>query len=198
MALLALSLILFLGLHLIRIVAPGFRQAMIDKVGKSAWTTFYAAASILTLVFVIHAFGAARSQPIGMLYNPPMGMTHLTITLMLIAVICLVAGFLPAGHIKTKAKHPVVLSIKIWALAHLLSNGEAYSVLLFAAFLAWGVVLRISLKRRERNGEVSLPVFVSAKYDIYAVVIGVVVWALMIWRVHEWLIGVAPLPMLAS
>lgn len=198
MALLALSLILFIGLHLIRVLAPGFRQAMIDKVGKPAWTAFYAIASILTLVFVIHAFGAARSQPTGMLYNPPMGMTHLTVTLMLLAMICLVAGFLPAGYIKTKAKHPVVLSVKIWALAHLLSNGEAYSVLLFAAFLAWGVVMRISLKRRERKGEVTLPVFVSAKYDIYAVVIGAVVWALMIWRVHEWLIGVAPLPMLAS
>jgi len=120
------------------------------------------------------------------------------VTLMLVAVICFVAGFLPAGHIRAKTKHPVVLSVKIWALAHLLSNGEAYSVLLFAAFLAWGVILRISLKRRWRRGEITLPVFVSGKYDLYAVVIGVIVWALMIWRVHEWLIGVAPLPMLAS
>lgn len=198
MALLVLSLILFLGVHLIRVVVPGFRQAMVDGIGKPAWMAIHSIASILTLIFVIYAFGVARSEPIGMLYNPPVGMAHLTITLMLIAMICLVSGFLPAGHIKTKSKHPIVLSVKIWALAHLLSNGEAYSVLLFAAFLVWGVVMRISLKRRERRGEVTLPVFVSAKYDLYAVIIGVVVWALMIWRVHEWLIGVAPLPMLAS
>jgi uncharacterized membrane protein len=198
MALLALSLVLFLGLHLIRVVAPGFRLAMIEKLGKPVWIAFHSIASILTLVFVAYAFVTARSEPIGMFYNPPAGMAHLTVTLMLVAVICFVAGFLPAGHIRAKTKHPVVLSVKIWALAHLLSNGEAYSVLLFAAFLAWGVILRISLKRRWRRGEITLPVFVSGKYDLYAVVLGVIVWALMIWRVHEWLIGVAPLPMLAS
>lgn len=198
MALLVLSLILFLGVHLIRVVVPGFRQAMIDGIGKPAWMAIHSVASILTLIFVIYAFGVARSEPIGLLYNPPVGMAHLTVTLMLIAVICLVAGFLPGGYIKTKTKHPIVLSVKIWALAHLLSNGEAYSVLLFAAFLIWGVVLRISLKRRQQRGEITLPTFVSAKYDLYAVIIGAIVWALIIWRVHEWLIGVAPLPMLAS
>ncbi|QWW66729.1 NnrU family protein [Rhizobium sp. WYJ-E13] len=198
MALLVLSLILFLGVHLIRVAVPGFRQAMIDGIGKPAWMAIHSVASILTLIFVIYAFGVARSEPIGLLYNPPVGMAHLTVTLMLIAVICLVAGFLPGGYIKTKTKHPIVLSVKIWALAHLLSNGEAYSVLLFTAFLIWGVVLRISLKRRQQRGEITLPTFVSAKYDLYAVIIGAIVWALMIGRVHEWLIGVAPLPMLAS
>lgn len=198
MILLAISLVLFLGLHLIRVVAPGFRQSMIERLGKPLWMGIHGVASILTLAFVAYAFAVARSQPIGMLYNPPAGMAHLTVTLMLIAVICFVAGFLPAGHIRTKTKHPIVLSVKIWALAHLLSNGEAYSVLLFVAFLAWGVILRISLKRRQRRGEITLPVFVSAKYDVYAIVIGVIVWALTIWRLHEWLIGVAPLPMLAS
>ena len=198
MILLAISLVLFLGLHLIRVVAPGFRQSMMDRLGKPVWMGFHGVASIVTLAFVAYAFSVARGEPIGMLYNPPAGMAHLTVTLMLLAVICFVAGFLPAGHIRTRTKHPIVLSVKIWALAHLLSNGEAYSVLLFVAFLAWGVILRISLKKRQRRGEITLPVFVSAKYDLYAVVIGVIVWALMIWRLHEWLIGVAPLPMLAS
>ena len=112
-----------------------------------------------------------------------------------VALICLVASLLPAGHIATKTKHPMVLSVKIWALAHLLANGETSSVLLFAAFLAWGVILRISLKRRQRAGEIVLRPFVSAKYDLYAIVIGIVVWALIIWKLHEWLIGVSPLVM---
>jgi uncharacterized membrane protein len=89
----------------------------------------------------------------------------------------------------------MVLSVKIWALAHLLANGETSSVLLFAAFLAWGVILRISLKRRQRAGEITLRPFVSAKYDLYAIVMGIVVWALIIWKLHEWLIGVSPLVM---
>ncbi|MBB2673523.1 MULTISPECIES: NnrU family protein [Rhizobium] len=194
MTLLIIGIILFLGVHLVRVVAPGFRQSMIASFGERGWRAGYSIASILTLILLIYGFGQAR-QVTGMLYNPPVWTAHIAITLMLIAMICLVASLLPAGHIATKTKHPMVLSVKIWALAHLLANGETSSVLLFAAFLAWGVILRISLKRRERAGEITLRPFVSAKYDLYGVFIGVVAWALIIWKLHEWLIGVSPLVM---
>jgi uncharacterized membrane protein len=114
---------------------------------------------------------------------------------MLVAMICLVASLLPAGRIATAVKHPMVLSVKIWALAHLIANGDSASVLLFTAFLAWGVILRISLKRRARAGEINVRPFVSAKYDLYAAVLGVVLWVLIIWKLHEWIIGVSPLAM---
>lgn len=194
MALLVIGLILFLGIHLIRVVAPGFRQSMIDSVGKSAWRGIYSVASIATLVLLVYGFGQAR-QVTGILYSPPVWMAHIAITLMLIAMICLVASLLPAGYIATKTKHPMVLSVKIWAFAHLLANGETSSVLLFAGFLAWGVIMRISLKRRERAGETVLRPFVSGRYDLFAVSIGIVLWGLIIWRLHEWLIGVSPLVM---
>ncbi|MBB3589987.1 putative membrane protein [Rhizobium sp. BK529] len=197
MTLLIIGIVLFLGVHLVRVVAPDFRRSMIASLGEKGWRAGYSIASIATLILLIYGFGQAR-QVTGMLYYPPVWMAHITVALMLIAMICLVASLLPAGHIATKTKHPMVLSVKIWALAHLLANGETSSVLLFAAFLAWGVIMRISLKRRQKRGEITLPVFVSARYDLYAVIIGAVVWALIIWRVHEWLIGVAPLPMLAS
>jgi len=115
---------------------------------------------------------------------------------MLIACICLVAGFLPAGYIVAKTKYPMVLAIKIWALAHLLANGDSAGVLLFASFLAWGVILRISLKRRALAGEIVAKPFVSAKYDAAAVVLGIVLWGAIIWKLHEWLIGVSPLAMI--
>lgn len=194
MTLLVVGIVLFLGLHLVRVVAPGFRQSMIASVGERGWKVGYSVGSILTLVLLIYGFGQAR-QVTGMLYNPPVWMAHITITLMLIAVICLVASLLPAGHIAVKTKHPMVLSVKIWALSHLLANGETSSVLLFGAFLAWGVILRISLKRRQRAGDITLRPFVSAKYDLYAVVIGVVAWALITFKLHELLIGVSPLAM---
>ena len=88
----------------------------------------------------------------------------------------------------------MVLSVKIWALAHLLANGETSSVILFAGFLAWGVVLRIALKRRERRGELVRKPFVSTRYDLLAVIIGLLVFLLFVWRLHVWLIGVQPLP----
>ncbi len=195
MALLVVGIVLFLGIHLIRVVVPGFRQSMVERLGQPAWRGLYSIASIATLVLLVYGFGAARYETT-VLYSPPVWMAHITLTLMLLALICLVASLLPAGHIATKTKHPMVLSVKIWAFAHLLANGDSASVLLFAAFLAWGVVMRIALKRRERAGELTLRPFVSARYDLFAVVIGVVVWGLIIWKLHEWIIGVSPLAVL--
>jgi uncharacterized membrane protein len=193
MSLLILGIILFLGVHLIRVLVPGFRRSMISSLGEPGWKIGYSIASIVTLILLIYGFGLARdATPI---WSPPFWMSHITILLMLFALICFVASLLPAGHIAVRTKHPMVLSVKIWALAHLLSNGDGAAMLLFAAFLAWGVILRISLKRRERAGEISLRPFVSAKYDLYAIVIGIVVWGLIIWKLHEWIIGVSPLVM---
>jgi uncharacterized membrane protein len=129
-----------------------------------------------------------------MVYTPPAFMAHITLTLMIIASVCLVAGFLPAGHIRAKLKFPILVAIKIWALAHLLANGESYSVVLFVTILAWAVILRITLKRRIASGETKLPVFVSAKYDVIAIVVGLVLYVAIVFKLHEWIIGVAPLP----
>ena len=193
MALLILGIVLFLGLHLIRVMAPGLRTSLIASLGEGGWKIAYSIASIVALIVLIYGFGQARDMtPI---WSPPFWMSHITILLMLFAMICLTASLLPAGYIAVKTKHPMVLSVKIWALAHLLSNGDGAAILLFAAFLAWGVILRISLKRRERAGEITLRPFVSAKYDLYAIVIGAVVWALIIWKLHAWIIGVSPLVM---
>ncbi|WP_416407342.1 NnrU family protein [Agrobacterium rosae] len=194
MLLLILSLLFFLGTHSLRIVAPDFRNRMIARMGEGPWKGVYSLVSVIAIAFVAYAFDQAR-QVTGILYSPPIWTSHIALTLMLIAMICLVASLLPAGHIATKTKHPLILAVKIWALAHLLANGETSSVLLFVSVLAWGVVMRISLKRRQRAGEVVTRPFVSARYDIIAVVLGIVLWAAFIWKLHEWLIGVQPLAM---
>ena len=193
MLLLVISLILFFGIHLIRVIAPSWRASVIAVRGERIWKLGYSLASIAALILVVYAFGQAR-QETGVLYAPPVWMAHLSSLLMLVAMICLVASLLPPGHISSRTKHPMVLSVKIWAFAHLLANGETSSVILFAGFLAWGVVLRIALKRRERSGELVRKRFASARYDAFAAVIGTVVYLLFIWRLHVWLIGVQPLP----
>ncbi|MFT2212193.1 NnrU family protein [Rhizobium giardinii] len=194
MTLLLLGIVIFLGMHLVRVVAPGLRASVIERQGKGVWMGIYTAISLAGLLLIIYGFGEARAVT-GMLYNPPVFLKHISLLLMLLAFICLAAGFLPAGRIAVAVKHPQVLSIKIWALAHLLANGETSSVLLFGSFLAWAVILRISLKRRERAGEKVLPVFRSTSNDLLAVVIGAVAYGLFVWKLHEWLIGVAPIVM---
>ncbi|MDW9488036.1 NnrU family protein [Sinorhizobium meliloti] len=191
MAILVLGIIIFLGMHLVRVVAPGFRAGIIDSRGKGTWMGLYTIVSLVGLCLIIYGFSQARGET-GMLYDPPTFLRHIALLLMLVAFIVLAAGFLPAGRIAVALKHPQVLSIKIWALAHLLANGETSSVLLFGSFLAWAVILRISLKRRERAGEKVLPVFKSARNDVLAVVIGLVAFVLFVSKLHELLIGVQP------
>ncbi|MCZ7450755.1 NnrU family protein [Agrobacterium rhizogenes] len=194
MLFLALCLVLFFLTHLLKVLAPQFRARMIAKLGEGPFKGLYSVASLITLGLVIFAFGEAR-QETGMLWNPPVWTSHLAVTLMLPAMICLIASLIPAGNIAVKTKHPLILSVKIWALAHLLANGETSSILLFASFLAWGVVMRISLKRRERAGEKVLRPFVSGRYDVVAIVGGIVLWGAFILKLHEWLIGVQPIAM---
>lgn len=194
MTLLIIGLVLFIATHLLRPVAPGLRNAGIAALGKPGWMALHGIVSLASLALIVYGFIDARENGGEMLYFPPPFMAHITLTLMAIAAICLVAGFLPPGHIRTKLKFPILVAIKIWALAHLLANGESYSVLLFVTILAWAVILRITLKKRIAAGETKLPVFVSAKYDVIAVVAGLALYAAIVLKLHEWLIGVAPLP----
>ncbi|QRM56353.1 NnrU family protein [Sinorhizobium sp. BG8] len=192
MALLIAGIVLFIATHLVRPLAPGLRAAGIQHLGKPVWMGIHGLVSLLSLAMMALGFAEARLTG-GMLYNPPVAMRHIALTLMLISSICLVAGFLPAGHIRARLKFPVLVAIKIWALAHLLANGESYSVVLFGAILAWAVILRISLKKRIARGEAVLPQFVSVRYDLVAVVLGLVLYGAIVWKLHEWLIGVSPL-----
>jgi uncharacterized membrane protein len=189
MALFIVGLVVFLGIHLIRVAAPGLRTRMIASTGDGPYRGVYSLVSILSLVLLIYGFGVARQQG-GVLYDPPVFLRHVTLLLMLIALIVFAAGFLPSGYIATYAKHPQVLGVKTWAFAHLLANGGTAQVILFAAFLAWGVILRISYRRRARDGEITERRYQSWTYDVAAVVIGAVIYALFFWKLHEWLIGV--------
>ncbi len=184
------ALLLFLITHSIRIVAPGWREAMIDKIGQAAWRGIYSVVSITTLGLLIYTFAASRSvTPV--LYSPPVWFAHVTLLLMLIAVILLMVSILPAGRLAVWTKHPMLASVKVWALAHLLANGEANSVLLFSGFLIWAVTARISAKRQK----VEPRSFKSIKWDVIAVVSGAAFYAVFVMFLHEILIGVSPLAM---
>lgn len=192
MLLLILGLILFLGLHSLRIVAPAARQSLVERLGEGPWKIVHSLASIASLCLLIYGFGVARATT-PVVWYPPVWTRHIALLLMIPAMICLIASLMPAGRIKEKVKFPLIVAVKIWALAHLIANGELSSILLFGSFLVWLVVLRISLKRRIAAGTTVLPVFVSGRYDLIAIAAGLALWVWMIFGLHEWLIGVAPL-----
>ncbi len=183
-----MSLVAFLLAHSIRIVAPGWRLAMIDRLGMTAWRGVYSVVSIATIVALIWSFGTSRSET-PMLYYPPVWMAHITLTLMLVSMILLAASVLPAGRIANAVRFPALLAVKIWALAHLLANGELNSILLALGFLAWAVVARISAKRQK----IAARDVVSIKWDVVAIAIGAALYAATLFYLHLWLIGVSPL-----
>ena len=189
---LVVGLVLFLGIHSVRIVAPAFRQANIDQRGLYAWKGIYSLVAILGFVILVWGYGIARQDPV-VFWVAPAWMSHVVALLMLPAMIFLVASQVPAGRIKAAVKHPMLLAVKIWALAHLLVNGDLASVLLFGGILVWAIVDRISEKKRLRAGITSNPVAGPVKWDIIAVIGGLVVYVLFVAGLHEWLIGVPPI-----
>lgn len=190
MALLIIGLAAFLGFHLIRVVAPGVRTGMIERFGKTGWIAGYSILSLATLALLVYGFGQARLESGEPLYVSPPWMVHITVTLMLVALILAVSSVLPAGYIATKTRHPLITAVKVWALAHLLVNGEVYAIVTFVAFLAWAVLLRIAAKRRARAGEITERPFAGWIWDLASVVIGLALAILLIMGLHYWLIGV--------
>ncbi|MBW8640237.1 NnrU family protein [Hoeflea sp. WL0058] len=185
---LIIGLILFLGAHSVRIVAPDFRQRFMESRGDNAWKGLYTLVSLAGLILIIWGFSIARYGPI--IYDPPLWMRYITELLMLFAFISLAVSSVPAGKLKPALKHPMLLSVKIWALAHLLANGDLASLLLFGSFLVWAVADRISEKRRLKAGITQPTEPGPVRNDVIAVIVGVVVYGLFIWKLHYWLIGV--------
>ena len=190
MLILILGLALFLGVHSVRIVAPGFREAKVAAWGENRWKGLYSLASFAGLALIIIGYGLARQNPV-MLYWPPLWMRHIALVLMMPVFVFFAAAYIP-GRIKTALKHPMLAAVKLWAVAHLLANGTLADVLLFGSFLVWAIVDRISVKRRPvAEAPPGLPP--SPANDVVALVIGGTVYVVFLLFLHQWLFGVSPL-----
>ncbi|HOV03579.1 MAG TPA: NnrU family protein [Kaistiaceae bacterium] len=189
MTVLIIGLILFLGVHMVP-AFPDLRRALHDRLGEGAYKGLFSLASLVGLAVLIWGYGLARAAGPAILWEPPAFLRHIEHLLMLIAFIVLTAAYVP-GRIKAKLRHPMLVAVKTWAFAHLLVNGDAASILLFGAFLAWAVFDRISVARRERAGllPAQLPVG-PVKNDIIAVAVGTLVFLAFFFKLHIWLIGV--------
>ena len=136
---LLIGLALFLGIHSLQSLAPQVRENSMARWGALGFKAVYAAVAVLGLYLLVQGYGQARLDPV-VLWTPPRGMQHATILLMWVAMVLLVASYVPGNQIKAKLRHPMTLSVKVWALGHLLSNGNLADVLLFGGFLAWSVL----------------------------------------------------------
>ena len=194
------GLAVFFLIHLLP-TAPDLRRGLIERFGKGPYLLVFSAISLIGFGLIVVGFHKLQIMP-GKnpeLWVPPNWMRHVTMTLMPIAFILLAATYIPS-RIRTAVRHPMLAAIKVWALAHLLVNGDLGSIVLFGSFLAWAVYDRISVKHRAAldPGEQGLGPLGSAKGgvagDITAVAVGLGLFAVMLVWGHATLIGV---PLLA-
>lgn len=187
---LILGLLLFLLPHSVRIVADDWRSRQIARLGEGPWKGLYSLVSLVGFVLLVWGYGQARLAPID-LWQPPVFTRHLASLLLVPAFVLLAATYVPGTHIRARLGHPMVLGVKLWALAHLLANGRLADVLLFGGFLLWAVLNFRAARARDRLAGTRRPA-VNAWRDLIAVVVGLAAWALFAFQLHGWLIGVRP------
>ena len=182
-----LGLVLFFGVHTLT-TQREMRAQVIAASGEGGYKIGYALASFAGLALIIWGFAHYRAAGMWPIWEPPTFLKHITVALMLPAVIMVVASYI-RGRIYTTLKHPMLTGIKLWAAAHLLANGDLGSIILFGSFLAWAVYDRISLKSRSDAGAPPIPVGGPGN-DLIAIAVGIVAYLALAFAFHPVVIGV--------
>jgi len=186
MPILILGIILFLGAHSFTTLRAT-RAGMIARLGAQPYRGLYSLVAGIGFVLIVIGFSRYRAAGMIQVWTPPEGLRHLTITLMWFAFVALAAMNPAPGRIRGWLRHPMLVAVKIWALAHLLANGDLGGMVLFGSFLAWAVYDRIAVKRRGDFGADRVPRFTRA--DGWVLATGTVAYVAMIF-LHPYLIGV--------
>ena len=190
MSALILGLVIFLGVHSVRVFADDWRTGARQRMGANAYKGLYSVASVLGLVLIVWGYSMARMQPV-LLWSTPVWTRHAAALLTLLAMVLLVAAYVPGNGIKARLHHPMVLSVKTWALAHLLANGMLADLVLFGSFLVWAAMSFRAARQRDRVGQM---VYAPGRLlpTLLTIALGFVVWAVLAFWAHAALIGVRP------
>lgn len=190
MLVLILGLLIFLGVHSVRIFADGWRTRTIARIGEKPWKGGYSVLSLIGFALIIWGYGLARQQPV-VLWAPPMGMKHLNSLFTLAAFILLAAAYVPRNQIKARLHHPMLLGVKLWAFGHLLATAKLADALLFGAFLLWAILDYRAARRRDRALGTRYPAGTLGG-TLVALGVGVIAWAAFAFWLHAAWIGIAP------
>ncbi len=186
MLILVLGIVIFLGVHSFT-TFRGLRASAIDRLGAGAYKGIYSIAALAGFLLIIWGFSLYRSGGFITLWSPPTWARHLTLTLMWFAFVALACNSPAPSKIKGWLRHPMLAGVMIWALAHLLANGDLGGAILFASFLAWAIYDRVAVSARGDSGAMQMKTFTRA--DAIALGAGSVAYVAMIF-LHPILIGV--------
>jgi len=182
MTLLVLGLLLWAAAHFFKRAMPSQRSALGDK-GKG----IVALLVVLSLVLMIFGYRAADFIPV---WTPPAALTGINNLLMVFAFYMYGASAAKPAKvwIGTKVRHPQLTAVKIWAVAHLLVNGDLASLILFGGMLAWAVVSVIVINKVEGPWTPPPQAPIRKEYVLIAIT---VVLVIVVSTVHA-LLGVNP------
>ena len=186
MLLLILGIIVFLGVHTLATL-PAAKASLVARVGAGPFKGLFSLVALAGLVLIVWGFASYRSDGLIVIWTPPVWTRHVTVVLMWFAFVALACMNPSPGRIRGWVRHPMLAGVMIWALAHLLANGDLGGMLLFAAFFAWAVYDRISVQRRGDPGAERLAAFTRA--DGINLAVGTLAFAAML-LLHPLLIGV--------
>jgi len=187
LATMILGLAAFLGGHAF-VTFRAERAAAITRLGEGPYKGLFSLVSLAGIVLISYGFAHYRDIGLIAVWHPPAWTRHVTVALTWPAVICVVAAYI-RGDIQRVLKHPMLVGVKLWALAHLVANGDLGGIILFGSFLAWAVFDRVSLKRRADPGAPPIPVG-GVSNDLIAVAVGIVAYLALAFAFHPVVIGV--------
>jgi len=186
MAWLWLGVIVWSVVHAMPSLAPGIRAALIQRMGENGYKIAFAATIIVSIVLMVIGWQSAVAD---IVYEPPAWGRHLAMLLMLITFL-LFAFSHGKSNMRRFIRHPQLTAVVVWAIAHLLANGDSRSVVLFGVIGLWALVEMVLLNRRDAPPAPPEPRPWSA--ELKPVVIGVVIYVVIV-LLHPYLFGVSPM-----
>ena len=84
------------------------------------------------------------------------------------------------SHSKYHLRHPALLGVVIWGVSHLLSNGDAASMVLFASLTAWAIFKMARLGRNEQERRLRQSKTPALQWDVAALILAFISYSLLL------------------
>jgi uncharacterized membrane protein len=184
---LALGVLLWSGAHFFPSLGASTRSAWIARIGEGPYKGGFTLCLVTALVLMVLGWRAAPPVPV---YAPPNWGPTLAILLMVVGLLLFAASAVPT-NIKRILRHPQLTGVASWSAAHLVSNGDGRSVVLFGGLGLWALLEMLFINRRD--GAWQKPEAVPLQAELRLLIAAVVTFALLYW-IHPYIAGV-PIPL---